>query len=181
MNNIIRTWNRNSWRTWKICVLSSSHNWCSVSSSDNVVHECYQNLKHYINYHEQHYQELSWTTLSELETLHQLCELERTQILQSLALAILKILFPLTQEQPKTKTVHTYHKTKTVHAYKNYPSWTTLSELETLHHYHEQHYQEHSWTTLSELETLHQLCELKRTQILQSLALAVLKIPNTPY
>ena len=31
--------------------------------------------------------------------------------------------------------------------------------------------------TLSELETLHQLCDLKRTQILQSLALAVLKIP----
>ena len=31
--------------------------------------------------------------------------------------------------------------------------------------------------TLSELETLHQLCELERTQILQSLALAVLKIP----
>ena len=30
---------------------------------------------------------------------------------------------------------------------------------------------------LSELETLHQLCELERTQILQSLALAVLKIP----
>ena len=34
------------------------------------------------------FQEIS---LSELETLHQLCELERTQILQSLALAILKI------------------------------------------------------------------------------------------
>ena len=33
--------------------------------------------------------------------------------------------------------------------------------------------------SLSELETLHQLCELKRTQILQSLALAVFKI--TPY
>ena len=31
--------------------------------------------------------------------------------------------------------------------------------------------------SLSELETLHQLCELERTQILQSLALAVLKIP----
>ena len=31
------------------------------------------------------------TSLSELETLHQLCELERTQILQSLALAVLKI------------------------------------------------------------------------------------------
>ena len=30
---------------------------------------------------------------------------------------------------------------------------------------------------LSELETLHQLCELERRQILQSLALAVLKIP----
>ena len=30
-------------------------------------------------------------SLSELETLHQLCELERTQILQSLALAVLKI------------------------------------------------------------------------------------------
>ena len=36
------------------------------------------------------FQELS---LSELETLHQLCELERTQILQSLALAVLKILY----------------------------------------------------------------------------------------
>ena len=31
--------------------------------------------------------------LIELETLHQLCELERTQILQSLALAVLKILY----------------------------------------------------------------------------------------
>ena len=31
--------------------------------------------------------------------------------------------------------------------------------------------------SLSELETLHQLYELERTQILQSLALAVLKIP----
>ena len=31
--------------------------------------------------------------------------------------------------------------------------------------------------SLSELETLHQLCELERTQIVQSLALAVLKIP----
>ena len=35
--------------------------------------------------------------------------------------------------------------------------------------------------TLSELETLHQLCELERTQILQSLALAVLKIPYAGY
>ena len=34
------------------------------------------------------FQEMSF---SELETLHQLCELERTQILQSLALAVLKI------------------------------------------------------------------------------------------
>ena len=32
-------------------------------------------------------------SLSELETLHQLCELERTQILQPLALAVLKILY----------------------------------------------------------------------------------------
>ena len=31
--------------------------------------------------------------------------------------------------------------------------------------------------SFSELETLHQLCELERTQILQSLALAVLKTP----
>ena len=31
--------------------------------------------------------------------------------------------------------------------------------------------------SLFDLETLHQLCELERTQILQSLALAVLKIP----
>ena len=31
--------------------------------------------------------------------------------------------------------------------------------------------------SLSELETLHQLCELERTQILQSLELALLKIP----
>ena len=31
--------------------------------------------------------------------------------------------------------------------------------------------------SLSDLETLHQLCDLERTQILQSLALAVLKIP----
>ena len=35
--------------------------------------------------------------------------------------------------------------------------------------------------SLSELETLHQLCELERTQILQSLALAVLKIPYGGY
>ena len=32
--------------------------------------------------------------------------------------------------------------------------------------------------SLSELETLHQLSELERTQILQSLELAVLKIPT---
>ena len=31
---------------------------------------------------------------------------------------------------------------------------------------------------LSDLETLHYLCELEPTQILQSLALAVLKIPS---
>ena len=43
------------------------------------------------------FQEMS---LSELETLHQLCELERTQILQSLALAVLKIgqIFLITKE-----------------------------------------------------------------------------------
>ena len=35
--------------------------------------------------------------------------------------------------------------------------------------------------SLSELETLHQPCELERTQILQSLALAVLKIPYAGY
>ena len=35
--------------------------------------------------------------------------------------------------------------------------------------------------SLSELEKLHQLCELKRTQIQQSLALAVLKIPYAGY
>ena len=35
--------------------------------------------------------------------------------------------------------------------------------------------------SLTELETLHQLCELERTQILQSLALAVPKIPNAGY
>ena len=35
--------------------------------------------------------------------------------------------------------------------------------------------------SLTELETLHQLCELERTQILQSLALAALKIPNAGY
>ena len=35
--------------------------------------------------------------------------------------------------------------------------------------------------SLSEYETLHQLCELERTQILQSLALAVLKIPYAGY
>ena len=35
--------------------------------------------------------------------------------------------------------------------------------------------------SLSELELLHQLCELERTQILQSLALAVLKIPYAGY
>ena len=34
------------------------------------------------------FQEMS---LTELETLHQLCELERTQILHSIALAVLKI------------------------------------------------------------------------------------------
>ena len=35
--------------------------------------------------------------------------------------------------------------------------------------------------SLSELETLHQLCELERTQTLQSLTLAVLKIPYAGY
>ena len=35
--------------------------------------------------------------------------------------------------------------------------------------------------SLSELETLHQSCELERTQILQSLALAVIKIPYNGY
>ena len=35
--------------------------------------------------------------------------------------------------------------------------------------------------SLSELETLHQLCELERSQVLQSLALAVLKIPYAGY
>ena len=35
--------------------------------------------------------------------------------------------------------------------------------------------------SFSELETLHQLCELERRQILQSLALAVLKIPYAGY
>ena len=35
--------------------------------------------------------------------------------------------------------------------------------------------------SLSELETLHQLCELERTQILQSLASAVLKLPYAGY
>ena len=35
--------------------------------------------------------------------------------------------------------------------------------------------------SISELETLHQLCELERTQILQSLALAVLRIPYAGY
>ena len=35
--------------------------------------------------------------------------------------------------------------------------------------------------SLTELETLHQLCELERTQILQSLALAVLKTPYAGY
>ena len=35
--------------------------------------------------------------------------------------------------------------------------------------------------SLSELETLHRLCELEKTQILQSLALAVLKIPYAGY
>ena len=35
--------------------------------------------------------------------------------------------------------------------------------------------------SLSELETLHQLCEIERTQILQSLALAVLKKPYAVY
>ena len=34
---------------------------------------------------------------------------------------------------------------------------------------------------LTEFETLHQLSELERTQILQSIALAVLKIPNAGY
>ena len=35
--------------------------------------------------------------------------------------------------------------------------------------------------SLTEFETLHQLCELERTQILQSLALAVLKSPYAEY
>ena len=35
--------------------------------------------------------------------------------------------------------------------------------------------------SLSELETLHHLCELERTQIFQSIALAVLKLPYAGY
>ena len=35
--------------------------------------------------------------------------------------------------------------------------------------------------SLTELETLHQLCELERTQILQSLTIAVLKTPYAGY
>ena len=35
--------------------------------------------------------------------------------------------------------------------------------------------------SLTELGTLHQLCELERTQFLQSIALAVLKIPYAGY
>ena len=35
--------------------------------------------------------------------------------------------------------------------------------------------------SLSELETLHQLCEIERTQILQSLAIAFLKKPYAGY
>ena len=35
--------------------------------------------------------------------------------------------------------------------------------------------------SLFELETLHHLCELERTQILQSLALAVLNLPYAGY
>ena len=35
--------------------------------------------------------------------------------------------------------------------------------------------------SLTEIETLHQLCELEKTQNLQSLALAVLKIPYFEY
>ena len=35
--------------------------------------------------------------------------------------------------------------------------------------------------SLSQLETLHHLCQLERTQILQSLGLAVLKIPQDIY
>ena len=36
-------------------------------------------------------------------------------------------------------------------------------------------------SSLTEFETLHQLCELERTQILQSLVLAVVKIPYAGY
>ena len=56
------------------------------------------------------FQEMS---LSELETLHQLCELERTQILQSLALAVLKMfnfigfLFSLLKGIYNTCAIHT--------------------------------------------------------------------------
>ena len=55
-------------------------------------------------------------SLSELETLHQLCELERTQILQSLALAVLKIIHnienKLTRFQiyPETELACKYNK-----------------------------------------------------------------------
>ena len=35
--------------------------------------------------------------------------------------------------------------------------------------------------SLTELETFHQLCELKRSQVLQLLALAVIKIPYAAY
>ena len=35
--------------------------------------------------------------------------------------------------------------------------------------------------SLSKLETLHPLCEIERTQLLQNLALAILKIPYAGY
>ena len=55
-----------------------------------LMNRTYFGAIHWRNILAQYFGEMS---LSELETLHQLCELERTQILQSLALAVLKITY----------------------------------------------------------------------------------------
>ena len=143
---------------WTIRVTTSRRQYTPTRTIPHEQH--YQNWKHYINYANS--KEHKWTTLSRTlmnniiktwnttsimrtrkNTNFAITCTRRRQYTPTRTIPHEQLYQNLKQEQPKTKTVHTYHKTKTVHAYKNYPSWTTLSEL----------------------ETLHQLCELERTQM----------------
>ena len=119
-------------------------------------------------------------SLSELETLHQLCELERTQILQS-PYGHFSFTYrrkPLCFSKISEKHRKNRWKIETQDA-----DSTRLQELSLVNrkHFGTIHYNirldmKLDYTisrifqgmSLSELETLHQLCELERTQILQS-------------